>query len=403
MASDQRTLFRDYMKRLDPTENPAHAIDAGFYVPPPRSEGARISRRLEIEPTSSHLLMGGIGTGKTTELLSIQRELASAGDIQAVLVNIPSRHELAELQPGILMAIAAMEVCTLAEDKLEPIPKEVHRATTRIRQKVEGRWAHPDELRPENYYDGDPTVWVKGVLREPEPAETITDLEEPTASVVSALKTRLVVLFDGLDRLADSSQFVSVVAEDVPAIVRAGMGLVVVGPQHLRFGKDKAVQDHFTTFHLHGAASLAGDKGTEFLTQVLRARVEPEMLSDETCRELVAWSGGVVRDLVELARAAGGEAYASGANQVEVVHVRAAADRFGRSLLLGITPAMSERLRTLVPLPNTPKELRFTLSTETDIALLLGRLIIEIPGTPVRYIPHPVIVPLIRGLRVIKF
>lgn len=74
-------------------------------------------------------------------------------------------------------------------------------------------------------------------------------------------------------------------------------------------------------------------------------------------------------------------------------------------MLLGITQPQATRLhdfvehqlsrRKRVPVA---KPLHFTLATELDLSLLLGRLIIEVDDLPRRYIPHPTIVPLIPGL-----
>jgi hypothetical protein len=47
------------MRRLDPTGDPVQAVDGEFYVPPPNAVSQRIATRLELEPASSHLLVGG--------------------------------------------------------------------------------------------------------------------------------------------------------------------------------------------------------------------------------------------------------------------------------------------------------------------------------------------------------
>jgi hypothetical protein len=106
-----------------------------------------------------------------------------------------------------------------------------------------------------------------------------------------------------------------------------------------------------------------------------------------------------VRDLLSLARAATEEAYRLGAGKVEEEHVHTAAEQFGRNLVVGITDEMIDRLKSL-PLPPVPGlPFSFTPATETDIRLLLRRLIIEVPSAPVSYILHPTIVPLVRGIR----
>ncbi len=84
-------------------------------------------------------------------------------------------------------------------------------------------------------------------------------------------------------------------------------------------------------------------------------------------------------------------------------HVETAADRFGRDLILGCTKEMAVRLKELGPKKFSKGILHdnsnlFTVATELDQRLLIDRLMIEVPGTPVRYILHPTIKNLIAGL-----
>jgi hypothetical protein len=200
----------------------------------------------------------------------------------------------------------------------------------------------------------------------------------------------------------------SVLAEDVPAMGRAGVGLVVIGPQHLRFSPQRFVEKNFETVQLHGAASVDTQEGREFLTAVLRARADEDVLPLDSAAALARWSGGLLRDLVALGRAAGAEAYASGSDTINESHIHTARDRFGRDLILGCTKEMSARLKELVPksrgapsagrAPHYGNLSAFTIATELDQRLLMDRLVVEVPETPVRYILHPTIVSLIAGL-----
>jgi hypothetical protein len=128
------------------------------------------------------------------------------------------------------------------------------------------------------------------------------------------------------------------------------------------------------------------------------ARADEATPSIEARGRLVEWSGGIVRDLISLARDAGQVAYADGADRVALAHVDAAADRFGRSLLLGTSAAMADRLVHFGRIPEF-EFVDFTASSELDVELLALRLVIEVPSTPVRYIIHPVVQPLLSGLR----
>lgn len=405
MATDRRTRFREYMRRLDPTGDPAQAVAGGFYVTPPNAVSRRIATRIELEPASSHLLVGGIGSGKTTELIAIERKLAEVDDLIPVRLDVPSRHRLDRLKPGVLVALAAAEACTELSREREQgltVDAQVEQEVVQISTIIKGHWS--DDSDDEDYPDG--SHWVEGILEEPQLSEYVKTLSEALRLVHGALRRKLVVLFDGLDRVADLARLASVLADDVPAMGRAGVGLVLVGPQHLRFSPQRSIEQAFETMHLHGATGLDTPEGGTFLTAVLRARVGEDVLPPEPAEALIRWSGGLMRDLVALGRAAFAEAYAGGSDTIETDHVNIAADRFGRDLLLGCTTGMVARLRVLLPRkPGTPRvALRsgslpaFTVATELDQRLLMERLIIEVPGTPVRYVPHPTIVPLIPGL-----
>jgi hypothetical protein len=208
------------------------------------------------------------------------------------------------------------------------------------------------------------------------------------------------VLFDGLDRVVDVSQFISLLSVDLPVLKRVGIGVVAVAPQHARIWNHGVAQELFDEVHLHGAASIYEQDGIEFLKQVLLARTASSaLLPAETYGILARQSGGIVRDLLSLARAAAEEAYRLGADTIEEAHVRTAADQFGRNLVVGISDEMIDRLKSLPPRPAVWVPFSFTPATDIDIRLLLRRLIIEIPSAPVRYILHPTIVLLIPGLR----
>ncbi|XXY50638.1 hypothetical protein WME91_05790 [Sorangium sp. So ce269] len=406
MATNRRTRFREYMRRFDPTGDPAQAVAGGFYVRPPNAVSRRIATRLELLPASSHLLVGGIGSGKTTELIVIERDLAAVDvdNLFPIRVDVPSRHRIDKLKPGVLVALAAAEACTELSREREQgltVEAQVVEEARYISRIIEGYWT--------DYDDGDDPsddIWVEGILEEPQPSEDVKKLAEALRLVHGALQKKLVILFDGLDRVREVARIASVLAEDVPAIGRAGIGLVVVGHQHLRFGPQRSVEQEFETVHLHGAASVDTPEGEAFLKEVLRTRVGGDVLPPESADALIRWSGGLMRDLVALGRAACAEAYADGADTIRPEHVDIAADRFGRDLLLGSTREMATRLKELLPRkPGAPKVAprsgglpAFTVATELDQQLLLERLIIEVAGTPVRYILHPTIVPLIAGL-----
>lgn len=393
---------------MDPTCDPLQAVQSGFYVSPPDAIGRRIAARLELEPTSSHLLVGGIGSGKTTELIQAENALSAVGDVLTARVDVPAVHRIDKLKPGVLIALAAAAaVDRLKNQSLkasdEPLDEETAKALMRISDLVHGRWVRDWEEAEPDFEPGD-TTWEQGIIEAPSAQNEVTNLSEALQRVMAALGRRLVVIFDGLDRVLDPAVFASIVREDVPAIRAAGVGLILVGPQRIRLSNQRYIVELFTEFHLHGASAFHAPEGKAFLESVLRARAGEGFFREGMTEKLATWSGGLLRDLISLARAAGEEAYVRGADFIEKEHIDVAADRYGRNLLLSATPEMAARLKDLVPrksvgLTSIPRQQpSFVVSSDVDIAMLLNRLIIEIPGAPVRYVPHPTIVPLVRGM-----
>jgi hypothetical protein len=77
------------MGRFEPSADPRDAVERGFYVPRPgRSLAEQLAARFELKPTASHLLVGGVGSGKTTQLLVARDRLEAVGDVRADYVDV---------------------------------------------------------------------------------------------------------------------------------------------------------------------------------------------------------------------------------------------------------------------------------------------------------------------------
>jgi len=170
------------MRRLDPTGDPAQAVASGFYVPPPNAVRQRIATRIELEPASSHLLVGGIGSGKTTELIAIERKLSEVEDLFSIRVDVPRRHRLEKLKPGVLLALAATETCaelTREKERGLRVEENVEQAVQRISIITKGYWWDPSDD-----YAEDDSHWVHGMLEEPGLSENVKELSDSCFAVM---------------------------------------------------------------------------------------------------------------------------------------------------------------------------------------------------------------------------
>jgi polynucleotide 5'-kinase involved in rRNA processing len=70
-TADRLARFRRLREQLAPARDPASALEA--YVDRPHAVSRRIAAELELGPDSTHVVIGGVGSGKTTELLTVKK------------------------------------------------------------------------------------------------------------------------------------------------------------------------------------------------------------------------------------------------------------------------------------------------------------------------------------------
>lgn len=380
----RRERFRTYMARVDPATNPLNAIERGYYVRPPGAISNQIVGRFEIEPNARQLIVGGIGSGKTTQLLVCTSSLKQVPDIAAVYIDVSSHQDLSKIHPGCLAALGASEL-TRNVDGVDSV------LSTRIRN-----WAHGYSVHPQDYVDyDDENVWVPGAVKSPQPdwsnieQECVDDVQALAAAIADQGK-HPVLLFDSLDRMSDNEAFSQIVRQDVAALHACGIGVVLVGPLRSleKFGRIDA--DRFDHLHVQTPVDVRADEqGRGFLDSVIERRATEEVLSVDARVALVHWSGGVLRDLMSLAKLAGEEAYLDGGDVISKIHATRAADRFGRSLLMGLQQDDIDKLKQVHATG------RFVQVTTSDQALIATRRVLEYREQTVSYAVHPTIAPLL--------
>lgn len=397
---DRRALFRAYMLRLDPKADPAIALRDGSYVPSPHATSSHIATRLEIDPTSSHLIIGAVGSGKTTELLAIRERLTASTDIVPLFVDVPSVQNLTKLSEGVLVSLAWTQIWKHITEN-QPDLAEKHMREAGLADAVTTGYYVQDPSELED--DDDRYIHVPGLITKPTPNNRLKKVANTLATVLPESSVRYVILFDGLDRTRRTDALVTMLLNDISQLSNIGIGSVVVGPPELRGEVYHQFTERFATFHFHGATDFTTADGLGFLESVLLKRTDVSILPGEERRYIAQWSGGIMRDLIALARNAGEIAYSLGADHISAEHVEVAADRFGRALLLGLSKDATERLTSIytkLRYSRIPERrfIEFTASSDVDIDLLVRRLIIEFPDLPPRFVFHPTIRPLLRGL-----
>jgi hypothetical protein len=383
-SKDRLERFRTVRAKLDPTGDPASAMDA-FYVDAPSSVSARLAAELAISPASNHLLVGGIGSGKTTELLAIARRMASL-DVATFYLDVSKQHDIAKMVPGAIVAQVSLALADTVA-RIDPGNPNIQVA----HDVAYGAWEDPELEEPPEL------AYVPGILVSPEQIdEGVRRARMPVEGLLQVLRRQrphVVVMLDGLDRIADLQAFEQLVVHDVQALSGLGVGAVLVGPLRALYGLERVLTQRFDSFHYQPWIDVtANPAGREFLVGVL-ARRAGEALDAPGVDALVDASGGVLRDLLSLAQAALVEAYMDGGDRVGSHEVDAAVDAFGRKHLQGLRPAELEvlqRIRT---------HGAFVQTSEDDLALLMTRRVLEYRSQKLpRYAVHPTIEGLLRDL-----
>lgn len=388
-ASDRLERFRAARAKLDPAGDPADAMER-FYVDSPGSVSSRIAAELAIAPASSHLLVGGVGSGKTTELLATQHRLASIPDVATLYVDVTKQHDIAKMTPGAVIAQVGLGLA----DQLEPLGPSPH--IQAARDVAHGAWEQQDPYGDE--LDHMPGIdYVPGILVSPEQIATnVERARRPLEGLLQVIRRRVrhvVVMLDGLDRIADLVAFEQLVDHDVKTLCALGIGVVLVGPLRALYGLDRVLVQRFDSFHYQPWIDVTRDRGGhDFLAGVLTTRAA-EAFDPPAIEPLVAGSGGVLRDLLSLAQSALVEAYMDGAERAGSHEVDDAIESFGRKHLQGLRPGELEVLQRVRTRGS------FVQTSEDDLALLMTRRVLEYrTGNQPRYAVHPTIESLLREL-----
>jgi hypothetical protein len=400
-ASQRRERFREYMRKLNPTAPARLAIDSGLVVEDLHGSLYKtLAARADLEPGSQQLLVGGTGSGKTTELLLAERWLEQQGQTLCLYIDISAETDLSGLNSGALLAGFGLDLVYaffgkgFADDLDDAKQAAVEKAYNEIYGFAFGTtksvWvphANAFALGPRREFETGQYVTksVPGKLTPPFPTlqRDIKANRGPLKVFITAIQERsldIVVIFDGLDRLPSPDRFWTVVDQDLRALRQMRVGVIAAAPQSVLYGQGRAVSAHFD--RVHQIRALRPDsKAGDYLKSVLAHRGGTDLLGQDVVDLICESSGGVLRDLITLARDAGEAAYIEGAGEIQFQHAVAAIQQLGESYLRGLGP---EQIGILWRLK---KERSFDVAASPNIELLVTGRVLEYSATDFRV--HP--------------
>jgi len=394
--------FKSLLQRLDPKAPLNTANLSTLYADRPDHASRVLATAIELEPSEAYLLTGSIGCGKSTELVAIENALGAHQRIVTCRVEPAADLDLTEANRSTLVIAVLLEVAvSIQGDLVREFGAELAEAQVAFEEVVAElkNWAHSPVTAHEWHA---PQMTSPDRLLVPRRLDWTPEVVEACIQIARRISglfnddTQLVVLVDGLDRIHAVQRFDELTEDLLHVLEKVGIGLVIVAPRKVLAGASiLAISGRFAETLVVGPVEPVGD-GLRFLTDVLARRDADALISPESRVRIAEQSGGAVRHLVELARAAVRQAYAEGASEVEAHHVDRACVRLGQQLLYGLTPADIRTLQSLL------EHGQFAGREDEDLALVRSNRVLEYQRLAERKVPlyrvHPCLVPFLPAL-----
>lgn len=387
--SDRLQFFREQMAAFEGTSDPQKAIEKGYFIKQPRNSLANtIANRIALRPSSSHLLIGGIGSGKTTQLMMARDRINEIGDTHAVYVDASLYTDISEIQPGALIAIVGLVLSEIIQDK-ESYNFFKRQSYGYIEQKgirmPEVSISKDGILGSIKPYEN---IKHEGVLKKKTKNKKSKEIIQNLRNIHKKTKKKPIIIIDGLDRLSDTLSFSNLVDNDIPLITESGIGIILIGSLSTAYSQYRAnIEQQVNYFYHQPCLDISKDgEALDFFNDVLKVRLIHQDFIDSTTKyNLIIYSGGILRDLINLTQAAIEESYISDSDNVEETHVERAINSFGRGKILGTT---DDELKVLKKMCQKDE---FIPRTQEDIQLLASQRILEYQYPKKRYVVHPAI------------
>ena len=387
---DRRQIYRPFLERLNPA-SPEELEEQDLIVPPehdPRDPDqppihVSFANTAELSRGAQMALVGGIGSGKTTELRLTLKLLKRHTDAINIYLDLADLTDLNELNPGAILIAIGIELyrrlkkadkqdteVKSAYQKLQEFANgktdwvQSHRSTISIQLQVKVRTI-PDLV----------AVHTPGLLkpRFPPMQRGVMAVQLSVFQIAKPLvasDAQITVLIDGLDRLIRPERFREFAEQDLRALRGTKISVVVATPLLLWFDKSRFLQDYFDDVK-HIPAAISDPKKSDFLKQVLLRRGAALLMGEKDISEIARFSGGVLRDLITLARTSAEAAYREDQDRIGSPHVRSAIRQLGKRYLVGVGKTQRARIQQLMD------NEEFSIEDPISRGLVINRQVLE--------------------------
>ncbi len=397
-------LFREQIAAFDGAADPLGAIDKGYFIEEPHQSSTNtLLKRISLKPQSKILLIGGIGSGKTTQLLKLQQifQQTPAVGIYPLYIDITEYTKPNALEVGTLDAIVALELMSILEQNGVQLDEDRKKSIQKFAYGYTVTEDRPDPLKDllnsyrrfgatsQNSLFPPMTRRVAGILNSHPPSSNSSSrLAQVISSLLEDFRNKFQQMpyffFDGLDRVDEAKKFIGMASSDLQA---SEIGFTIVGAVSLLYGSFiNSIDSIFNYIEYRSAFDVDRDEEAHtFFERVLLARSSRDFFDKDALEYLISLSGGILRDLINLAQESIQEAYLADAEIVDREHVGKAVRSMGRAKMLGLD---GEQYSTLV---NFNNNILTVPTSPEEIYLLSGGRILEYRFPERRFDLHPVL------------
>ena len=400
LTFDRRQIYRPLLESLNPIALNRSVAQRNLMVVPPKSDPRDpqqppiyevFAGAAELNRGTQMALVGGIGSGKTTELMLTMDRLRRHDDAVNVFLEAAEFTDFSETNPGAMLAAIGLRLFARIGKRFGEPSEQVKLASLKLRKLALGttEWYNG----PEYCEDSDEfvPVQVPGLMkpRFPELKERVAEVKDLLGTVLLPFleqDSQVTVIVDGLDRLIEPTRFREFAEQDLRAVRGMQVTMIVAAPLLLWYDNSHFLQDYFDIVR-HIPAAVTDPKESGFLNAILKRRGADKLMSAAAMSDICRFSGGVLRDLLELAQSAAQYAYRDAEDRIGKQHVRAAIRQLGNRYLAGVGSTRKRLIRRLL------RDKQFSPNNADSKDLLVSRQVLEYSdGERDYFLVHPALV-----------
>lgn len=382
---DRRQIYRPFLERLNPIGLNRSFAERNLMVVPPSSDPRdprqppiheAFADTAELNRGTQMALVGGIGSGKTTQLLLTMDRLRRHDDAVNVFLDAAEFTDFSDANAGAMLAAIGLRLFARIGKRFGEPSEEVQSASVQLRKLALGTTEWVDgQYEPDFDDDGLTPISVPGLMKPRFPAlkERVSEVRDLLGTVLLPFQehdSQVTVAVDGLDRLIEPVRFREFAEQDLRAVRGLPLTIIVAAPLLLWYDKDRFFQDYFDVVK-HIPAAATDPKQNSFLKEILKRRGAGELMSPACINDICRLSGGVLRDVMELAQSAAQYAYRDAEDRIGKRHIGAAAKQLGNRYLAGIGGKEKWRIDRLLG------HKQFDVYNPASRELLVGRQVLE--------------------------